>query len=222
MSRSSVDLAQLFAVAQHAIAAHREEINELDGYNHNHGDNMAQNMELIVDALQQRRDQPPAAALEHASQRLRSEGRGGTSQYYAQGLSQAAAELQGRSDLRTEDALSLVQSLLGSIPSEGHPAEPQATGSVLDQVLGMSQAQSPQEQQQGSALGGLLRSLAPVALSFLRAKQSGDDTASAASEALMVALAGSQHVNPLQSGTPRGAAGGLVAQSILKALVGGR
>ncbi len=75
---------------------------------------------------------------------------------------------------------------------------------------------------QGSALSGLLRSLAPIALSFLRAKQSGEDTASAASEALMVALAGSQQVNPLQSGTPRAAAGGLIAQSILKALMGGR
>jgi hypothetical protein len=41
---SPVDLADLFAVAQEMIAAHQQEINGLDGYNGNHGDNMVQNM----------------------------------------------------------------------------------------------------------------------------------------------------------------------------------
>jgi hypothetical protein len=221
MSNDQVDLADLFAVAQQTIAAHQQEINDLDGYNGNHGDNMAQNMQLIVDALQQRRDQPPAAALEHASQQLQSQGRGGTSQYYARGLSQAAAQLQGRSGLAPDDALSVVQSLLGAIPSQGHPQQPQAGGSVLDQVLSMSQAQPPQQEQQGASLGGLLRSLVPAALAFLQAKQSGADPTAAAGQALMGALTGSQQVNPLQSGTPRAAAGGLIAQSLLKALMGG-
>jgi hypothetical protein len=221
MSNSQVDLAGLFTVAQQAVAAHQQEINDLDGYNGNHGDNMTQNMQLIVDALQQRRDQPPAAALEYASQQLQSQGRGGTSQYYAQGLNQAAAQLQGRSSLTQGDALSMVQSLLGAIPSQGHPQQPQAGSSVLDQVLGMSQTQSAQQGQQGAALGGLLRSLVPVALAFLRAQQSGTDAPPSAGQALMGALTGSQQVNPLQSGTPRAAAGGLIAQSLLKALMGG-
>lgn len=222
MSDSQVDLADLFAVAQQTIATHQREINDLDGYNGNHGDNMTQNMQLIVDALQQRRDQPPAAALEHASQRLQAQGRGGTSQYYAQGLSRAAAQLQGRSGLAPDDALSVVQSLLGAIPSQGHPQQPQAGASVLDQVLGMSQAQPAQQQQQGAGLGGLLRSLVPVALAFFRAQQSGTDATSSTGQALMGALTGSQQVNPLQSGEPRAAAGGLIAQSVLRALMGGR
>jgi hypothetical protein len=218
MSNSQVDLADLFAAAQRTVAAHQQEINELDGYNGNHGDNMAQNMQLIVDALQQRRDQPPAAALEYASQQLQSQGRGGTSQYYAQGLNQAAAQLQGRPGLTQGDALSLVQSLLGAIPSQGHAQQPQAGGSVLDQVLGMSQAQPAQQAQQR---GSFLRSLIPVALAFLRAQQSDSDATPSAGQALIGALTGSQQVNPLQSGTPRAAAGGLIAQSLLKALMGG-
>jgi hypothetical protein len=217
MSKSQVDLADLFAVAQRTIAAHQHEINDLDGYNGNHGDNMAQNMQLIVDALQQRRDQPPAAALEYASQQLQSQGHGGTSQYYAQGLNQAAAQLQGRSSLTQGDALSMVQSLLGAIPTQGHPQQLQAGGSVLDQFLGVGQAQPAQQQQQR---GGLLRSLIPVALAFLRAQQSSSDATSSAGQALMAALTGSQQVDPLQSGTPRAAAGGLVAQSLLHALMG--
>jgi hypothetical protein len=221
MSNDQVDLADLFAVAQQTIAAHQQEINDLDGYNGNHGDNTAQNMQLIVDALQQRRDQPPAAALEYASEQLQSQGRGGTSQYYARGLTQAAAQLQGRSGLDPDDALSVVQSLLGAVPAQGHPQQPQAGSSVLDQVLSMSQAQPAPQQQQGAALGGLLRSLVPAALAFLQAKQSGVDPTAAAGQALMGALTGSQQVNPLQSGTPRAAAGGLIAQSLLKALMGG-
>jgi hypothetical protein len=222
MSHSQVDLADLFAVAQQTVTAHQQEINDLDGYNGNHGDNMVGNMELIVGALRQRRDQPPAAALEYAGQRLQAEGRGRTSQYYAQGLAQAAAQVQGRSGLTTDDALSVVQSLLGAIPAQGHPEQPQAGGSVLDQMLGMSQAQAAQPEQQSSPLGGLLKSLAPAALAFLRAKQSGGDATAAAGQALLGALTGAQQVNPLQSGTPRGAAGGLIAQSLLNALSGGR
>jgi len=222
MAHTRVDLANLFAVAQEAISAHQGEINDLDGYNGNHGDNMVQNMQLIVDALRQRRDQPPAAALQHASQQLQSQGHGGTSQYYAQGLAQAAAQVQGQSGLTADDALSVVQSLLGAIPSEGHPQQPQATTSVLDQVLGMGQAQPAQQPQKPSGLGSLLATLVPAALAFLQARQSGSDATAAAGQALIGALTGSQQVNPLQSGTPRAAAGGLIAQSVLQALMGGR
>jgi hypothetical protein len=222
MTNPPVDLADLFAVAQQAISAHQGEINDLDGYNGNHGDNMVQNMQLIVNALQQKPDQPPAAALQHASQQLQTQGQGGTSQYYAQGLSQAAAQVQGQSSLTPDGALSVVQSLLGAIPSEGHPQQLQAGGSVLDQVLGMSQAQPSQQPQKPSGLGGLLATLVPAAMAFLQAKQSGADPTAAAGQALMGALTGSQPVNPLQSGTPRAAAGGLIAQSVLKALMGGR
>jgi hypothetical protein len=116
----------------------------------------------------------------------------------------------------------VVQSLLGAIPSEGHPQQLQAGGSVLDQVLGMSQAQPSQQPQKPSGLGGLLATLVPAAMAFLQAKQSGADPTAAAGQALMGALTGSQPVNPLQSGTPRAAAGGLIAQSVLKALMGGR
>jgi hypothetical protein len=222
VTTSPVDLVSLFAAAQEAIASHQQEINDLDGYNGNHGDNMAQNMQMIVETLQQRRDQPPSAALEQASQRLRAEGRGGTSQYYAQGLGQAARQLQGRSEVSVDDALSMIQSLLGAIPNQGHPQGTQTGGSVLDQVLGMSQGQPAQQAQTSAPRGGLLKALIPAALAFFRATQSGADSPTAVSQALTSALTGSQPVNPLQSGTPRAAAGGLVAQSLLQALMGGR
>ena len=154
-----------------------------------------------------------------ASQQLQLHGRGGTSQYYARGLSQAAEQFQGRSSLESNDVMSLLQSLLGTIPSQGQQPQPQAGGSVLDQVLGMASGQPPQAVPQDNALGldDVLNTLLPAGLAFLQAKQSGADTATAASQALTSALMGGQ-MNPLQAGTPRAAAGGLIAQSILQTL----
>lgn len=144
------------------------------------------------------------------------------SQFYSRGLQQAAGQVQGRSSLDSGNVLSMVQSLLGAIPSQGYPQQQaQAGGSVLDQILGTiggGQAQArPQSSNQG--LLGLLRSVLPAGLAFLQAKQSGADTTAAAGQALMSALTGGA-ANPLQSGTPRAAAGGLVAQGILQALIG--
>jgi hypothetical protein len=65
----------------------------------------------------------------------------------------------------------------------------------------------------------LLSTLLPAGLAFFQAKQSGADTSEAIGQALMGVLAGGQ-ANPLQANTPRDAAGGLVAQSILQALAG--
>jgi len=231
MSQQPYDLSNLFGAALEAMAANRQEINDLDGYNGNHGDNMVENLRLITESLQEKSSQTPAEALGYASQRLQSDGRGGTSQYYARGLGQAAEQLQGRASLDGNDVMSLVQMLLGAIPSQGHQPQPQAGGSVLDQVLGMASEQRPQarpfDQAQGRPqdsdldLDDVLNVLLPAGLAFLQAKQSGADTASAAKQALMSALMGGQ-VNPLQAGTPRTAAGGLMAQSILQALATGR
>jgi hypothetical protein len=231
MSQQPYDLSNLFGAALEAMAANRQEINALDGTNGNHGDNMVENLRLITESLQERSSQTPAEARGYASQRLQSDGRGGTSQYYARGLSQAAEQMQGRPSLDGKDVMSLLQVVLGAIPSEGHEPQPQAGGSVLDQVLGMASEQRPQarpfDQAQGRPqdsdldLGDVLDVLLPAGLAFLQAKQSGADTASAAKQALMSALMGGQ-VNPLQAGTPRAAAGGLMAQSILQALASGR
>jgi hypothetical protein len=249
MSEPTYDLSNLFGAALEAMTANRQEINALDGYNGNHGDNMVENLRLITESLQEKSSQTPAEALGYASQRLQSQGRGGTSQYYARGLGQAAEQLQDRSSLDGNDVMSLLQMLLGAIPSQGYQPQPQAGDSVLDQVLGMasgqpSQGYQPQPQAGDSVLdqvlgmasgqpsqatpqdsdldlGDVLNVLLPAGLAFLQAKQSGADTASAARQALMSALMGGQ-VNPLQANTPRTAAGGLVAQSILQALATGR
>jgi hypothetical protein len=55
-------------------------------------------------------------------------------------------------------------------------------------------------------------------MAFMQAKQSGAETPHAAGQALLAVLGGGQ-VNPLQSGAPRPAAGGLIAQSLMQAFM---
>jgi hypothetical protein len=222
MAKSGVDLGGLFNVALQALTANRQAINDLDGYNGNHGDNMVQNLNLIVDALGARGSKPPAEALRYAGRVLDKKGRGGTSKYYVKGLQEAAGQFKGKKNLESGDVVSLVQTLLGAIPSEAAPAKAQAGGSVLQQVLGMAagrQQQPAQQADDGLDLGDVLETLVPAGLAFLQARQSGQDTGAAVTQALSGVLLGGR-VNPLQAGTPRAAAGELVAQSILKALTG--
>lgn len=160
LSQASPNLAQLFGAALKSVLAQREEINALDGFNGNHGDNMAQNLQVITEALQEQSDKAPAEALRYAGQVLQVQGRGGTSQYYSQGLGQAAEKLEGRASLQQGDVMTLIQSLLGAVPAQGHPQQGQAVESVLDMVLGMVGAQQsqpqPAPQATPSAAGGIM------------------------------------------------------------------
>lgn len=252
-----VDLGSLFANALEVLTAKRQDLNALDGHNGNHGDNMVTNLRLITEALQSKKSEPPAEALRYAGQVLQSQGAGGTSQYYAAGLQQAAAQFQGRPAVTAADVMPLLQTLLSAVPAQGYPQpqQPQAGGSILDQLLGMQmpmqqpvqqpmqqpagagllgqllgmQAPAPQPQPQpqqqpqaeGLDVGDVLTALLPAGLAFLQAKQAGADTTAAAGQALIAALAGGQF-NPLQTNSPRVAAGGLIMQALLQALLGKR
>jgi hypothetical protein len=136
----------------------RQAINDLDGYNGNHGDNMVQNLRVITAALEEREGASPTEALRYASDELETRGRGSTSQYYVSGLNQAAERFEGRSELSRGDVLTLVQSLLSAVPSEGHPQQMETGSSVFDQVLGLAGSQLPQggEGTPGSPLEGFL------------------------------------------------------------------
>jgi hypothetical protein len=240
-----LDLESLFDTTLEAVQAHRQEINDLDEYNHNHGNNMVENMRIIADAVSNQGGKPPSETLRRASQALEARGMGGTSQYYATGLNQAAERLQGHSQMSRGDVMALVQSLLGAVPSQGHPQQMETGSSVLEHVMGLAgsqgqaaqdggdllaqtlstlgNAQQPAVESQAQGPGGndLLETLLPAGLAFLQAQQSGATTGQAAGQALMSVLSGGQG-NSLQAQTPRDAAGGFIIQSILGALLNRR
>jgi len=221
MGKQALDLTQLFRLAQQAMVDNRQEINDLDGYNGNHGDNMVENLKMITDALQSRQDRSPAEALQYASEKLAEQGRGGTSKYYTQGLRQAADSVKGHSSLDEGDIVTVVETLLGSIPTQGYPQKQEASESVLDTVMNLAMAKQPQAQPEDNGLdmGDLLERLIPAGLAFLQARQSGADSSKAAQQALLRALMGGT-VQPRQAKTSRGAAGSLIAQTMLQALMG--
>lgn len=179
-----------------AVNNNRDQLNSMDETNHpNHGDNVAHNLSIIKSTLESQQSQNPSDALRLAAQKLNEQGRGSTAPQYAQGLQQAATQFQGQQNLSNEDVGLLLHNMLGAQPSGGVPG-----------ISGQTQQAAP-----GS--GDLVSKLAPAAMQFMRAKASGASTQSAAMQAMMGG-------NPLQASSPGGASGGLIAQSIMKSLMG--
>ncbi len=112
-----------------------------------------------------------------------------------------------------------LSALLGAALGGGQPPAP-AGGTVLTTLLGLATGAAPQTPAAAGAQPGLdLGDLLSAGMAFRQAKQQGADTGQAALQAVMSALAGGQ-VNPLQSGSPHAAAGGLLAQGLLQAALG--
>jgi len=208
LSQSPLDIAKLFGVAMNAVNDNRDQLNSMDETNHpNHGDNVAHNLGIIKSTLESQQSQTPSDALRSAAQTLSEQGRGSTAPQYAQGLQQAATHFQGQQSLSNEDMGLLLHSMLGAAPQNQAAQQPSGMGAMLS------------GQTQHAAPGGndVVSKLAPAAMEFMRAKASGASTQSAAMQAAMQAMMGG---NPLQASTPSGASGGLIAQSIMKSLMG--
>jgi phosphoenolpyruvate---glycerone phosphotransferase subunit DhaL len=194
-----------------AISNNRDQLNSIDETAHpDHGDNVAHNLGIIKSTLESQPTQNPSDALRLVAQRLSEQGRGSTAPQYAQGLQQAATHFQGQQNLSNDDMGLLLHSMLGG--ATGSQAAAQQGG--MSGMLGML---SGQTQQPAPGGGDLVSKLAPVAVEFMRAKASGSSTQSAAMQAAMKAVIGG---NPLQASTPSGASGGLIAQSIMRTLMG--
>ncbi len=122
MPTTSADLPTLFNRVARTLKENQESLNEADSYNHDHGTNMVKNFQVITKAVKEKKDEPPAAQLAHASQVLSQKARSGSAQLYAQGLAQAAQQMEGQRAITPENAMSLVQALLGG-PAGGASAD---------------------------------------------------------------------------------------------------
>lgn len=196
------DLSAVFNVAAKTLAANRSALNQADAENQNHGDNMVQAFKMISQAMATQRGAPPSQQLRYASEYLGQNANSGSAQVYAQGLAQAAQQFQGQQTVSPENALLLIQSLLGG----GQQASPQAGADLLGSLLG---GQQVPQQTQGIDLNALLS----AGMTFMSAKQQGQDNVQAALTALMSAGPMSQRQHRQQSGQ-------LVANALLQAIAG--
>jgi len=155
----SLDLARLFQSVTGTLANSRQELNDADDNNHDHGDNMVDTFEVITQAMREKKGADPADQLEYAAQMLRQR-KSGSSQLYARGLEQASKEFTGQ-QVTPANAMTLIQTLLGGGQAPQAPAQQQDSGlgGVLGSLLGGAGGQQGQPQQQAGGLGNVLGSL---------------------------------------------------------------
>jgi hypothetical protein len=205
-AQRGTDLSALFEVATQALAANQSSLNQADTENQNHGDNMVQAFNMIAQSMAAQRGSAPSTQLQHASEYLAQNAQSGSGQVYAQGLAQAAQQFQGQEAVTPDNAMLLIQSLLGG----GQQPSSQAGGDLLGTLLGGQQA--------GSSGGGPsdgidMGDLVNAGMAFMNAKQQGQDNIQAALAALMSA-------GPMAQKPHRQQSGQLVANALLQAIAG--
>jgi hypothetical protein len=149
-----LNLASLFQSVTGQLTAQKENLNNADTLNHDHGNNMVEVFNVITQAMKEKQNATPADQLEYASQLLRQQ-KSGSAQVYAQGLSQASKEFQGQKSVSADSAINLIQALLGG--GQASTAQPQnGLGDMLGSLLGGGNTASQQPQ---GGIGDLLGSL---------------------------------------------------------------
>lgn len=124
-------LLNVFQTVAKTLETHREELNLTDTFNHDHGDNMVQVFNIVAQAIGEKKNSDPAIQLAYASQALNKQ-KSGSAQAYAKGFQRASRALKGQKHITTENALKLIQSLMGA----GSAPAPQPAQSGTEDLLG--------------------------------------------------------------------------------------
>lgn len=161
-----VDLAQLFGAVASSLADNREQLNQADTYNNDHGDNMVKTFSTIANVIGGMKGKSQASQLSKAAKELQ-KSPSGSAKLYAEGLQQASQQFKGKS-ITLDNAGTLLQSLLGAqtpaAPAQTTQASQPATqgGDLLGSLLGalgssnQTSTQANQPASQGSDLLGSL------------------------------------------------------------------
>jgi hypothetical protein len=228
---NQINLAKLFSTVAGNLSEQKETLNKADTYNHDHGDNMVEIFTVISQAMQAKRNASPADQLEYASQLLRQK-QSGSAQVYARGLSQASQQFQGTKKVTPDNAMTLIQSLmgggqaapntssagmgnlLGTLLGGGSSTNQQtqgSTGDLLGMLLGGSGTTqtNPQNQQSGGGID--VGDLVNAGMTFMNTKSQGGNNLEALVKALVSnsAMGNSDH---------RSQSGALVANTLLQAI----
>ncbi|HSS97283.1 MAG TPA: hypothetical protein VLK33_09645 [Terriglobales bacterium] len=202
MATNQVDLAQLFGTVAQALSENKSALNAADTYNNDHGDNMVQIFNLIAQAVQENKGAKPSAQLKAAATKI-GKTKSGSAQLYAKGLAQAAKEFKDKA-LTPQNIALLAQVLLaGGKKTTAQSNDP--LNSILTGLLGNQQQSSGGD---GMDAGDLLN----AGMTFLAAKQSGDDN--------MNALVRTLVSNSAMSSAPhREESGQVVVNTLLNAML---
>lgn len=217
-----VDLVSLFNVATQALSANQGALNQADEQNHNHGDNMVQVFNMISQVMANNSNASPSEQFNQASQYLAHNGANGSAQAYSQGLAQAAQQFEGQPAVTQDNAMMLIQSLLGGGQPQQQNANPldallggggntSQVGDLLGALLGGGQPSQGSSQGDGLDIGDLLN----AGMAFMNAKQQGQGNLQAAINALVAA-------GPLGQKPHRQQSGQVVANALLQTFMQNR
>lgn len=198
---TQVDVSTLLRTIAGQLSQNRGHLNAVDGAG-THGERMASAFEAAAQAAANAGTNDAGQQLAVAAQAMKQQGQGKATQFYANGLAQAAAQFKGQSGISLGSLMSFLQSFLGGV-QHNNPAKP-GQGTMLD------------------ALG-------PAVSAFQQARQAGLSIQQAMMRALTAAISGAQSTG--NGGTPDpGAAsatnvlGGIftaLAPGLIGGLVGG-
>ena len=199
-----IDLQSIFQTVTQELSRKKADLNEADTYNHDHGDHMVQIFDLVQDAVSKKTNKPASDQLKYASQVVEEKAHSGSAKLYAQGLANAANNLQGK-DLNAETIGDLVKGLM-NVDQQSTPTQSQDDqGGLLGSLLsGLTDNNSNDETDQQFGVDELLR----AGLAFYQSRQEGDTNTEAIMDALMAA-------SPMGEVTHRSQSGTLVAQTIM-------
>lgn len=167
MATQSVDLAKLFGTVATTLLENKDALNKADTHNHDHGDNMVEIFQAVTQAVQQKQAATPSEQLAYASQVVQSKSQSGSAKLYAEGLQSAATKLKGKKAVTTDNAVTLLQALMGTqtkvtpqtLQSQAQAAYGSGSGAdLLGSLLGgmTGSGQSAQAADAGDLLGSLL------------------------------------------------------------------
>jgi len=166
MTDQSIDLVKVFSQVAKTLASNQQSLNDLDSYNHDHGDHMVETFNTISKAMKTKKGSAPSEMLNYAAQQLSQTANNGSAQLYSQGLQKAAQQFQGQ-NVDAQSAITLLQTLMGGGQAAPQPTSSAQSGAggvvdLLGSLLGgQPQAQSAQSQPAagGDLLGSLLGTL---------------------------------------------------------------
>lgn len=153
-----VNLEKSFREVTRTLKENKETLNAADQYNHNHGDNMVKNFQVITKAMREKRGSEPAEQLAYASQVLSERSQTGSGQMYAQGLARAAERMRGEQAVTPETAMALVQALMGGQPGAVQPgtAQADAMSSMLGSLMSGQSGAANQNDPMGAIMDAIM------------------------------------------------------------------
>ncbi len=203
-----IDLANIFQSVTSALSSQQNDLNEADGYNHDHGDHMVQIFDLIQSAVAKKTGKPVADQLAYASKVVEKEATSGSGKLYAEGLANAAANFKG-TDLNVDNIGTLVQSLM-NVKQQNQTSQANETGQDSGNMLGSLLSGLTGNQNNAEADNSLgLDDLFRAGMAFYQSKQGGESNGTAMMDALMAA-------SPMGQTAHRSQSGSIVASTIMQ------